>query len=208
MRMESTRKQISGRVLFARLVDFRYIVTSLLFAAVVSAVYRDVVLAGLLAPLSEATARGTYALIRAVGMDAALQGSIIAHPAGFRYEIYYRCTGILPVAAFVTLVLMRRGPLLPKLVRLATGAPSLLLLNLVRLVSLYWIGVHLPEWFALAHGVVWEGVMIGVVVWLGSVVPSGLRGIVWNNVWTVRGRPLSPDGSGPDHPHRFPEELP
>jgi len=51
----------------------------------------------------------------------------------------------------------------------------LFVLNLVRTVSLYYIGAHIPVFFDTAHFVVWQAAMILAVVilwlvWVGRIV--------------------------------------
>ncbi len=57
------------------------------------------------------------------------------------------------------------------------GVPILGAVNLLRLVSLFYIGLHFPGAFAWAHGVTWEGLLAAVFIglWLGWIVWSERR---------------------------------
>jgi hypothetical protein len=37
-------------------------------------------------------------------------------------------------------------------------------LNLIRVVSLYWIGCHHPAWFETSHTVIWQTVIFGATI--------------------------------------------
>jgi exosortase/archaeosortase family protein len=102
-------------------------------------------------------------------MEAVRLVTVISHPDGFAYEIYYRCTGILPVAVLTVSILAYPGPLRQKLVALAAGVPILISLNLMRLVHLFYLGVHNPAAFDIAHTIVWETLLIVAIIgiWMG-----------------------------------------
>lgn len=100
---------------------------------------------------------------------------MLAHPSGFAYEVYHRCTGVPVVALLATgLLALPRGRR-RKLPGIACGAVLVLAVNLLRLVSLFHLGVRLPRVFDFAHSVVWEGGMILLVVgfWLLWLGPAG-----------------------------------
>ena len=66
----------------------------------------------------------------------------------------------MPVALLATGILAYRASVAKKIVGVLVGAPALLLLNLVRLVHLYVVGVRRPYWFAPLHQWVWELVVV------------------------------------------------
>ncbi len=152
-----------------RHLNLRFAVVMAVFAGVVLLTYREDMLGPLLAPLTTLTARMTLALLHWGGMEAARVTTVLSHPGGFAYEIYYRCTGFLPVAFLTASILASPGPLRRKCVGLAVGVPILIGLNLARLAHLFYLGVHNPAAFELAHTVVWEGFLILAIfgIWLG-----------------------------------------
>jgi len=139
-----------------------------IFIGVVLLTYREEVLGTLLGPITALTANTTFFLLDLIMMDVVQEASIIYHPGGFAYEIYYRCTGFLPVACLTVFILAYPGNFQHKLVGLAIGIPLLILLNLVRLVNLFIIGVVWPNYFDFAHDVLWNSIVILVVLgfWL------------------------------------------
>ena len=153
-----------------RHLNLRFAVVMAVFAGVVLLTYREDMLGPLLAPLTTLTAQITLALLHWLGMEAVRVATVISHPDGFAYEIYYRCTGILPVAFLTVSILAYPGPLRRKFVGLTVGLPVLIALNLTRLVHLFYIGVYNPAAFDAAHVVLWEGFLILAIfgLWLGS----------------------------------------
>jgi exosortase/archaeosortase family protein len=140
--------------------------------------YRDDVLGRLLSPWVDLTVRMTFAVLQGLGIESARMVSEIRHPGGFSYEIYYRCTGILPVAILTSFITAFPASWRFKFIGLASGVPLLLALNLARLVHLFYVGVYAPAAFDLAHRVVWEAVLISatVLIWW-----------VWSK-WAVRSK--------------------
>lgn len=151
-------------------LNLRFISVMALFTGAVLLTYREDGLGLLLAPLTTVTAQMTLTLLHWLGMEAVRVGTVISHPGGFAYDIYYRCSGFLPVAFLSVAILASSGAPRRKLAGLAVGAPSLTALNLTRLVHLFYLGVHDPTAFDWAHEVLWEGLLILAVfgIWFCS----------------------------------------
>lgn len=149
-----------------RQINLRFAVTLIIFAGVVFLTYREDILGAFLGRLTTLTASTTFVLLELLSIDVVQEATVIYQPGGFAYEIYYRCTGFLPVACLAVSILAYPGYLRHKLAGLAVAIPLLILLNLVRLVHLFLIGVAKPELFGLAHRVLWEGTMILAVLGL------------------------------------------
>lgn len=149
-------------------MNLRFVFIVGIFTGVVLLTYREEVLGSLLGPLTALTASTTFVLLDLIGVDVLREASVIYQPGGFAYEIYYRCTGFLPVACLTVSILAHSGCLRHKLAGLAVGIPFLIILNLVRLVHLFLIGVTRPDLLDLAHSVLWEGGIILAVLgfWL------------------------------------------
>jgi exosortase/archaeosortase family protein len=130
---------------------------------------RAPVLGGALAPLDFFTARATATLLRVCGMDVSRADAVLTHPSGFAFEIYWRCTGLLPAVFLAGLILASPGGLLPKLAGVAVGVGVVLTVNLLRLVSLFLLGVRQPGLFPFAHAVLWEAVVVLLIVGLWTV---------------------------------------
>ncbi len=165
----------SVKSILSRRPDVRFIAVSSLLVGLFMIAYREDVLGGPLSAWVELTARITAWLLHRLGLEAVRTAAVIHHPSGFAYEIYYRCTGVLPAAVLAILILAHPGTWRQKFLGLAVGIPLLVALNLVRLVHLFTLGVHSPGAFALAHGVVWEVVLMSATlalwwIWRSRVV--------------------------------------
>ena len=138
----------------------------------VAVIYRGSVVGPAVFPLQLLTARVTLGSLHLLGLEAVRLGPVVYHPAGFGYEISLGCTGIVPAVMLTTGVLAYRARAAKKLVGVLLGVPAILLLNLVRLVNLYVVGIGWPSAFDVMHRFVWEVVVILSVLalWLAWVV--------------------------------------
>jgi exosortase/archaeosortase family protein len=164
----------------SRHVSFRFVVTLAVFAGVTFVVFRDTVMGPVLVPLRSLTAQITLALIRLAGMEAVREASIISHPNGFAYEISRGCTGLVGAALLAIAISAYPAARRSKLIGILVCVPTFAVINLVRLVHLFYLGVYQPQLFHTAHAVVWQlGMMAAVFgLWLGWTVRAGRRGSV------------------------------
>jgi exosortase/archaeosortase family protein len=125
-----------------------------------------------LAPLTELVASLVQALLHPLGIDAARGGvgggGSLYVPGVFGYEITVGCTGVVAAAALTVAILASPGARAAKAWGLLVGVPLVLAVNLLRLVHLFYIGIHAPGRFALAHSLLWEGavVLVTFTTWL------------------------------------------
>lgn len=115
-----------------------------------------------------ATVATAHALLHLLGQATTVSGTVISS-AACTVDVRRGCDGLEPVALFAAAVLA--VPLVGvrgKLWGIAAGVASLLALNQVRIVSLYFIGAHWPGLFELMHVEVWQVVFIllGIVLWV------------------------------------------
>jgi len=120
------------------------------------------------------TTQLTGSIVRIFGTHVEVSGTVISS-ADFSMRIGHECTAIVPAVILLCAVIAYPSRVRQKLVCLAIGLPVLFLLNLVRVVTLYYIGAHIPDFFEIAHFVVWQSAMILAVValwlfWVGKVV--------------------------------------
>lgn len=134
----------------------------------VLATYREDLAGRALAPVVAWTAGVAAAVLDALGIPTVRHGGVLASPGGFAYEIYFRCTGYLPAVLLAIGILAWPAPPRRKLVGIVLGVPALLLLNLLRLLHLFLVGLARPDLFGLVHGVLWEGAMVLAVLGLWS----------------------------------------
>ena len=84
----------------------------------------------------------------------------------FSMTVASGCDGLQPVSVFAIAIAAFPGSPRRKLVGIAAGATGLLGLNVLRVASLFWTGVHAPQAFQLMHVHVWPAILIGCAVML------------------------------------------
>lgn len=87
---------------------------------------------------------------------------------GFTLNIGKGCDGLAPIMLFVAAVLVYPLPFRLKWKALFLGIAALLVLNLVRIVSLYLTGIYAPGLFDVMHLEVWQALFIiaAIGMWL------------------------------------------
>lgn len=131
--------------------------------------YRENVLGSILAPLTVYTAQLTLCLLHLFGIEATRVAANIYHPSGFAYEIYYRCLGFSYVIILTAAILSYPRSIRQKAYGIVLGVPVLLMLNLFRLVTLFYVGVHYPVVFNFVHTFFWNMILFLMTMglWLG-----------------------------------------
>lgn len=119
-------------------------------------------------------ARSTGAILNLFGTDAQVDGTVVSS-ADFSMKIVNECTGIVSMLILFCAVIAYPSKIKGKLLGLGMGLPALFSLNLVRMVSLFYIGAFLPGVFETAHILVWQSLMVLAViaiwfVWAQKVV--------------------------------------
>ena len=130
--------------------------------------YRPAVPGGILGSFTAIVASVVQSLLRWIGIEASRAGTFLYVPGSFGYEIGLRCIGMLPAAVLIVAILASPGTGAAKRRGVLVGVPLVLGVNLLRLVHLFYVGIHSPGLFALAHSVLWEGAMVLVTfaTWL------------------------------------------
>jgi len=106
-------------------------------------------------------------LLAVLGQDITVTRASISSPR-FSVQIVRGCDAVEAIALYVCAVLAFPLPFWKKLIGLTVGALLLSILNLVRIVSLFLIGVHSPRLFAMTHLDVWQALFIffAVLLWI------------------------------------------
>lgn len=102
-----------------------------------------------------------------LGQDIAVTRTSIRSPS-FSVGIVQGCDAVEAIALYVCAVLAFPLPFLKRLPGMIAGALLLSVLNLVRIVSLFLIGVYSHRIFALMHIDVWQALFIfsAVLLWI------------------------------------------
>ena len=112
-------------------------------------------------------------ILNMLGNHTTVAGATV-RSARFSISVITACTGLSLTAAFFAAVIAYPSRLAAKLAGIATGAAAIFALNIVRLVSLFYIGVYLPQFLEPAHLLVWQSLLIVFVLvlwlfWAGKV---------------------------------------
>jgi exosortase/archaeosortase family protein len=92
--------------------------------------------------------------------------------------IYNGCNGLITSLIFISGVLAFPATWRSKLAGVIGGLLSIQIINLVRIISLFYIGVYFPKYFSQSHIFIWQSVVIlaGVSLWIAwahhTAVPS------------------------------------
>ncbi len=100
------------------------------------------------------------------GYETSVVATTIYTPQ-FPMEIVRGCDAIEPAAIYVAAVLASPVGVWPKIPGILIGAATLLCINLLRIVSLFFVGVHYPQAFEVMHEGVWQAVFVvlAIVFW-------------------------------------------
>lgn len=112
-------------------------------------------------------AHATGLVLNLLGGRVQVVGSLISGP-GYTMEVIPGCTDLYITPIFLSAVIAYPCRLKAKLLGIGLGLPAIYLLNLVRLTSLFYIGLYLPRFADRAHFLVWQSLMIllTLVLWL------------------------------------------
>jgi exosortase H (IPTLxxWG-CTERM-specific) len=118
-------------------------------------------------PYTTFVAHESKVVLNLFGEGATVREQVLASRR-FSVVIYNGCNGLEAILIFASGVLAFPAPWRRKAIGLLLGFLAIQVANIVRVVSLFYIGVYKPQWFSAAHVFVWQSVIIvlGVVLWL------------------------------------------
>ena len=109
-------------------------------------------------------------LVRLLGGQAAAQADLLRNPAsGFSIRVMDTCNASNVTVLLWAAILAFPAPWIAKGKGLAGGTVAIHVLNLLRIVSLFYLGQVSEKWFEIAHLYVWESLIVLftlVVFWL------------------------------------------
>lgn len=109
------------------------------------------------------------------GQDTSSSGRYI-HSTRFALEIKRGCDAVEPSALFIAAVFAFPVPLGRRALGMLVGTVCLMVVNVVRIVSLFYVGVYFPKAFKAVHLDVWQAlfILLALLLW-----------IVWAR-WAIR----------------------
>lgn len=117
--------------------------------------------------VAEWTARWTSSALNLLGSSTQVDGTILSSDA-FAVSIVAECTAVGPLVLFMGAVVAYPSPLRDKGLGLLLGIAVLTAVNLVRIMSLFWIGSAYPQHLSVAHLLVWQTaiILLAIGLWL------------------------------------------
>jgi exosortase H (IPTLxxWG-CTERM-specific) len=129
------------------------------------------------APYTAFVARVTGAVLRLFGEPATVAGCVVSSPR-FAVTIFNGCNGLITSLIFVAGVLAFPAPWRAKVIGVIGGLMAIQIINLIRVVSLFYIGIFFPSLFNDAHIFIWQSIVIlaGVGLWIAWAGHFGAPG--------------------------------
>ena len=118
-------------------------------------------------PYTAVIARMSGFVLNIFGEKAAVTGCVVSSPR-FAVTIYNGCNGLITSLIFISGVLAFPAKFSAKVIGVVGGLLTIQFINLVRIVSLFYIGVFLPQYFSDAHIFIWQSLVIiaGISLWI------------------------------------------
>ena len=118
-------------------------------------------------PYTTLVARVSGTALSLLGEEITVSGCDLRSPR-FAVTIYNGCNGLITSLIVLSGILAYPAPRRAKLVGVVAGLSIIQIVNLIRIVSLYYIGALMPEFFNASHIVVWQSMVIltGVALWI------------------------------------------
>jgi exosortase H (IPTLxxWG-CTERM-specific) len=118
-------------------------------------------------PFTAGVAKVGGRAVRIFGEPTDMIGTIIQSPR-FSVNIRNGCNGLETIFIFAAAVLAFPAPWKVRGWGLLLGFLAIQAVNIFRIVSLFYIGIHWPKLFEQSHQVIWQAIVIlfGVVLWI------------------------------------------
>lgn len=118
-------------------------------------------------PLAVVFASASGLVLNLLSFRATASGTLLK-VEGFGVQIDDVCTGIFVVAIYLSAVLAYPSRSTEKVKGFVLGASVIFTLNVIRVMSLVYIGRYFPAFFETAHLLVWQSLIIfsALLVWL------------------------------------------
>jgi exosortase H (IPTLxxWG-CTERM-specific) len=142
----------------------RFVVLLVVFYAIVAS---HPVNDSVIVPFTSAIARVSAAILNVLGEQVTVQGTEI-RSSRFAVAIENGCNGVETALLFGAAVLAFPAPWKRRLLGLLLGFVAIQIINLVRVVTLFLVGVHRPALFGTSHTILWQSIVVlcGVLLFL------------------------------------------
>jgi len=131
---------------------------------------------GVMSVIQGGFARVSGAVLGLFGERVSVDGNVVRTDR-FAISVVTACTGLFLTGLFAAAVIASPARLRAKLVGIGIGVTGIFAVNVVRLVSLYYVGVHLPGLLDIVHLLIWQSLLIAFAVGLW---------LLWAGTWGRR----------------------
>jgi exosortase/archaeosortase family protein len=113
------------------------------------------------------TARWTSSSLNLLGASTTADGTILSS-GDFAVNIVAECTPIGPLVLFIGAMAAYPSSARAKGLGVLLGLAALTVVNIFRIMSLFWIGSVFPQYLSIAHLLVWQTaiIVLTIVLWL------------------------------------------
>jgi archaeosortase B (VPXXXP-CTERM-specific) len=113
------------------------------------------------------TTKATAFFLNLFGYHVTTDDTLISS-SKFQMGIVTGCTGLIPTAIFISAVLAYPCRIRDKIIGVLFGIVVINAVNLVRTVTLFFIGTSFPGFFETAHFLIWQSlvIVISIGLWL------------------------------------------
>jgi exosortase H (IPTLxxWG-CTERM-specific) len=121
------------------------------------------------ARFSQGLVKISHGVVLAFGGHASRDAAILRAPGGFAVEMRDGCNAVNVTILLWSAVLAFPAPWKMKALGLAAGSAIVQVLNILRFISLFYLGQYSMAWFDFAHAYLWESLLVldtMVVFWL------------------------------------------
>lgn len=117
-------------------------------------------------------------LIQTCGGHVSSDAAVLRAPGGFSVEMRDGCNAINVTILLCSAILAFPAPWRTKILGLVSGSLIIQMLNIVRFVSLFYLGQFSMSWFEFAHAYLWESLlvldtMVVFWLWVARFAPTG-----------------------------------
>ncbi len=141
----------------------------LLFLELLNPINRQII-----TPFTTYLSKASVYLLGLLGTAAMASGTLIDSPQ-FRADIKAGCTGIEPIIILLSAIFAFPSSWKAKAYGAILGVAVLQVVNLIRIVSLVYLGINHPKYFHDAHTFIWQIVIIALSLFLWMVWARSLK---------------------------------
>jgi exosortase H (IPTLxxWG-CTERM-specific) len=150
-------------------IKFFFIMGLLFFLELFNPIHQKIII-----PFTGWMAKASVFLLHLLGTKAEASGTLITSPQ-FIADIKAGCTGIEPVIILLAAIFAFPSSWRTKYYGAILGIVILQLVNLIRIVSLVYLGINHPPYFSDAHTYIWQIIIIALSLFLWMVWARGLK---------------------------------